>query len=312
MPPQLNCGGAAARFPNCRLITRAPRKCVVAEKQTILIVEDDLDLAEMLNAYFRVQGYDILTAAWGEDAVRLTSEKSPDIVLLDIRLPDIDGYEVCRRIRTQRRTESIPIIFLTERRDRIDKLQGLELGVVDYITKPFDIQELRLRVRNALRRAAQETLVNPVTNLPEGKLVDEQLNRAITDRDCVLLTIGVLGIGAFRDLYGFVAADDVMRAVSLMISNIVKETSGEGDFVGHLTSDDFVVVTSSAHAKEIGERVNTRLSQSMDYFYPLKDRQGETNGRAKLTLGLKTLAPFSGKYSDAAAVKAALLRAKSQ
>lgn len=284
----------------------------MAEKQTILIVEDDLDLAEMLNAYFRVQGYDILTAAWGEDAVRLTSENAPDIVLLDIRLPDIDGYEVCRRIRTQRRTESIPIIFLTERRDRIDKLQGLELGVVDYITKPFDIQELRLRVRNALRRATLETLVNPVTGLPEGKLVDEQLSRVMSDRNCVLLAIGVQGIGAFRDLYGFVAADDVMRAVSLMISNIVKETGGESDFVGHLTGDDFLVVTSGTRAKEIGERVNSRLSQSMDYFYPLKDRQGETNGRAKLTLGLKTLAPTGGRYADATAVKAALMRAKSQ
>jgi len=142
----------------------------VAEKQSILIVEDDLDLAEMLNAYFRVQGYDVLTAAWGEDAVRISQENTPDIVLLDIRLPDIDGYEVCRRMRTQRRTENLPIIFLTERRDRIDKLQGLELGVVDYITKPFDIQELRLRVRNALRRASLESLVNPVTGLPEGAL----------------------------------------------------------------------------------------------------------------------------------------------
>ena len=106
----------------------------MAEKQSILIVEDDLDLAEMLNAYFRVQGYDVLTAAWGEDGVRLCQEKSPHIVVLDIRLPDIDGYEVCRRIRANRHTKSIPIIFLTERRDRDDKLHGLELGVVDYIT----------------------------------------------------------------------------------------------------------------------------------------------------------------------------------
>jgi hypothetical protein len=82
--------------------------------------------------------------------------------------------------------------------------------------------------------------------------------------------------------------------------------------VGHLTGDDFVVVTNSTHAKEIGERVTSRLNQSMDYFYPLKDRQGETNGRAKLALGLKTLTPSSGKYSDATAVRAALLRAKSQ
>ena len=142
----------------------------MTEKSHILIVEDDLDLAEMLNAYFRVQGYEVETAAWGEDAVRMTKDKPPDLVVLDIRLPDIDGYEVCRRIRAQRRTQSVPVIFLTEKRDRVDKLSGLELGVVDYITKPFDIQELRLRVRNALQRASQASLVNPVTNLPDDAL----------------------------------------------------------------------------------------------------------------------------------------------
>src|SRR4029077_5187547 len=108
-------------------------------------------------------------------------------------------------VRTQRRTEQIPIIFLTERRDRIDKLQGLELGVVDYITKPFDIQELRLRVRNALRRASLESLVNPVTGLPEGKLVDEQLNKVLSNREWVVLALSVQGVSAFREMYGFVA-----------------------------------------------------------------------------------------------------------
>jgi len=284
----------------------------VAEKQSILIVEDDLDLAEMLNAYFRVQGYDVLTAAWGEDAVRISQENTPDIVLLDIRLPDIDGYEVCRRMRTQRRTENLPIIFLTERRDRIDKLQGLELGVVDYITKPFDIQELRLRVRNALRRASLESLVNPVTGLPEGKLVDEQLDKLVRAAGWTLLAISVQGIGSFREMYGFVAADDVLRAVSLMINNIVKEIGGEEDFVGHLSAEDFIVVTTEMRAREISERVNSRLTQSMDYFYPLKDRQAETNGRARLSLTLKTIGANSGPFADLGAIKSAVIRARSQ
>ena len=284
----------------------------MAEKQSILIVEDDLDLAEMLNAYFRVQGYDVLTAAWGEDAVRISQENTPDIVLLDIRLPDIDGYEVCRRMRTQRRTENLPIIFLTERRDRIDKLQGLELGVVDYITKPFDIQELRLRVRNALRRASLESLVNPVTGLPEGKLVDEQLDKLVRAAGWTLLAISVQGIGSFREMYGFVAADDVLRAVSLMINNIVKEIGGEEDFVGHLSAEDFIVVTTEMRAREISERVNSRLTQSMDYFYPLKDRQAETNGRARLSLTLKTIGANSGPFADLSAIKSAVIRARSQ
>ncbi|MFN7209434.1 MAG: response regulator transcription factor, partial [Aggregatilineales bacterium] len=123
----------------------------MADKARIMIVEDDPDLSELLQNFFTVQGYEVFSAAWGEEGVRLTREYAPDLVMLDIRLPDIDGYEVCRRIRTNRRTQDIPVIFLTEKRDRVDKLTGLELGVVDYITTPFDIQELRLRVRNVLR-----------------------------------------------------------------------------------------------------------------------------------------------------------------
>ncbi|RPJ18482.1 MAG: DNA-binding response regulator, partial [Chloroflexi bacterium] len=128
---------------------------VADAKSKILIVEDDLDVAEMLNAYFRVQGYEVFTVNWGEDGVRAAQTVLPDLIILDIRLPDIDGYEVARRVRTDRRTNEIPIIFLTEKRERIDRLQGFEVGADDYITKPFDVQELRLRVRNSLKRVSQ-------------------------------------------------------------------------------------------------------------------------------------------------------------
>jgi len=117
------------------------------DKQRILIVEDDLDLAEMLDAYFRVQNYEVVTAAWGEEAIRISTEEVVNLIVLDIRLPDINGYEVVRQLRSQRRTQDVPIIFLTEKRDRVDKLQGLELGVVDYITKPFQVDELLARVQ---------------------------------------------------------------------------------------------------------------------------------------------------------------------
>ncbi len=282
----------------------------MAEKQSILIVEDDGDLAEMLNAYFRVQGYDVLTAAWGEDAVKLSQQSAPDIVLLDIRLPDIDGYEVCRRLRSNRRTESLPIIFLTERRDRVDKLQGLELGVVDYITKPFDIQELRLRVRNTLRRAKLETLVNPVTGLPEGKLVDEQLQKIVASSGWTALVIVVRGLQSFRELYGFVAADDVLRAVSLMINNVVREVGGEGDFVGHFSNEDFIVITSDVRAREITERVQSRLTQSMDYFYPLRDREPESppGNAERLSLTLKGINAAQGSFEDLKSLKAVIQR----
>jgi len=121
-------------------------------------------------------------------------------------LPDIDGYEVARRLRKDRRTKDVPIIFLTDRRSRSDRLQGLELGADDYVTKPFDVQELRLRVRNALRRSVQGTLTNPVTNLPEGVLVDERLGECLDSTEWGILLIGLENLDGFREAYGFVAS----------------------------------------------------------------------------------------------------------
>lgn len=241
--------------------------------QTIFIVEDDNDLAEMLRAYFRVQGYTVSVASRGQDAVAGILENVPDVAVLDIRLPDIDGYEVCRQLRRSRKTQHIPVIFLTERREREDKLAGLELGAVDYITKPFDIQELRLRVRNALRRAKMSTLLNPVTGLPEGTLVREQLERLLNQTDWGVVMAGVRGLSKFRDKFGFVAADDVSRAVTLMIANAVQESGGDTDFVGHADSGDFVILTSSEHCQKLAERCMVRLHPSIQYFYPAMERQ---------------------------------------
>jgi DNA-binding response OmpR family regulator len=285
----------------------------VTDKAHILIVEDDLDLAEMLNAYFRVQGYEVETAAWGEEAVRVTQENPPDLVVLDIRLPDIDGYEVCRRIRTQRRTQAVPIIFLTEKRDRVDKLSGLELGVVDYITKPFDIQELRLRVRNALRRATQASLVNPVTNLPEGPSVDDKLGALMfSDLSWSMLLITIMGLENFREMYGFVASDDVLRAVSLMMNNAVREVGNEDDFIGHLAPHDFIIITDEAHLGPIRERIEVRLKQSMAYFYPLKDRdkakQAMEENRLKLVIG--QVDHRQGPFKDLDAMKTMVLQSR--
>src|SRR4051812_39112706 len=110
-------------------------------EQKLLIVEDDPGLAEMLAHYFRVQGYEVFVTMLGENACTMAWETLPDVIVLDIHLPDISGYEVVRRLQESHRTRTIPVVFLTELTDRVDKRQGLELGVFDYITKPFDVQE---------------------------------------------------------------------------------------------------------------------------------------------------------------------------
>ena len=262
----------------------------------------------MLNAYFRVQGYEVFTVNWGEDGVRACQTVNPDLVVLDIRLPDIDGYEVARRLRTDRRTQDVPIIFLTEKRDRADRLHGLELGADDYITKPFDVQELRLRVRNALRRASQGSLNNPVSGLPDGALVNEKLSEMLQKGGWSLLLVSIINLDVFRDAYGFVASDDVLRAISLMVHNAMREVGDADDFVGHLTPTDFVLMVSPGKLAALQERVQTRLEQSLDYFYPIKDRDQVSKRKDRLIIKVVDVPAGSGRFNDVDVLKKELLR----
>lgn len=279
-------------------------------KSKILIIEDDLDVAEMLNAYFRVQGYEVFTVNWGEDGVRSSQQDHPDLVILDIRLPDIDGYEVARRIRADRRTADIPIIFLTEKRERSDRLQGLEIGADDYITKPFDVQELRLRVRNALKRVSQGSLTNPVTGLPEGALVDEKLSEVIGKDGSALLFVLLNNMDSFREAYGFVASDDVLRAISLMIVNTMREVSRPEDFLGQLSLTDFVLVLPPSNLSALRDKLRSRLDQSIEYFYPIKDRDQMAKRPDRLGAKIVEIPSLKTQFTSVDLVKAELQRHK--
>lgn len=241
----------------------------------ILIVEDDTNTAEMLSAYFSSVGYQVSHAAWGRDALKIATETLPDLIVLDIHLPDIDGFEVCLTLRGQRRTEHTPIIFLTERRERMDRLTGLELGAVDYITKPFDVQELRFRVRNVLRRSNLDTLLHATTGLPTSVLVEEQIERAGENARLAVIGVALQEMQAFGDAYGFVTHDDVLRAVALILKNTATEILNADPFVGQLDTYQFVLLAPSGQEGYVAlERLEQRLSEAISFFYPYRDWEG--------------------------------------
>ena len=121
----------------------------VTAEQTVIVIEDDSNIADLLDTYLRGAGFRVLLAAAGERGLELITQQSPALAILDIGLPDIDGFEVCRRIRTK---SSMPVLFLTARDGEIDRVLGLELGADDYVTKPFSPREIVARVKAILRR----------------------------------------------------------------------------------------------------------------------------------------------------------------
>lgn len=272
----------------------------------ILIVEDHPHTAEMLTSYFGAQGYEVDTVGWGEKALSFVERAIPDLIVLDIRLPDINGYEVCRSLRDHQRTKHIPILFLTEKKAREDKLKGLDLGAVDYITKPFDIQELKLRVRNVLRRSNRKQALHPITSLPSASLSDERLRELLGSSDWAILSIGLQGINRFSESYGFVARDDVIRSVALILEHIVKEEQAAGAFVGHLDATDFFIIMPPERIEQSRQALKARLSEAMTFFYPYAARQEEDEAALPLNVAMGILRPSTRPLKSLDDLKQAL------
>jgi two-component system, OmpR family, phosphate regulon response regulator PhoB len=157
------------------------------EMPSILVIEDEKDLQKVLEYNLRQAGHQVMTAARGKDGLRLAREKRPDLILLDLMLPDIQGTEVCRTLRASPETEGIRVIMLTARGEEIDRVLGLELGADDYVVKPFSVRELLLRIQAVLRRSG--TSRAPATVVHFGRLrLDREAHRTWVGEEEVELT----------------------------------------------------------------------------------------------------------------------------
>jgi len=291
-------------------------------RSRLLIVEDDVDITNMLKTYFSGMDFDVDVAYRGAEALEMTRHALPDLIVLDILLPDIDGYEVCRSLRKSTRTSQIPVIFLTQKDERGDRLQGLELGADDYITKPFDIEELKLRILGAIRRAARESLTDPRSGLPAGRLIEEQLRRIIRRDDWALLDVRIIHLDAFRDVYGFVAGDNVLRFAAMLLKDAITELGSSDDFIGQAGSDDLVITTNARAAPLIRQRIKKRFAAEIPAHYNFMDRgrgfieapqeQGGSQRVPFMTLSVGVISAGQQSFSDIREISEAAAEARRQ
>lgn len=241
----------------------------------ILIVEDNIEVAEMLDFFFSSHGYEVLVAYDGETAIRTCRTDLPSLVLLDVGLPDIDGFTVCRQLRQTTRARNLPVIFATKRDRKADKMEGLSLGADDFVSKPFDLEELFLRVQNAISRSARNSLTDPRTGLPGLEVVRQEVNRAITQPDRKVITIRVRNLEPFRDVYGSIAATEVIRATALLINTTLNDLDLYDDFLGHSNDDTFVVICAASSANRINQRIITTFDERAHQHYSFGQREGD-------------------------------------
>ena len=256
----------------------------------LLLIEDDYDVAEMLQLYFQAHEYEVFHAGLGQEGVELARTRFPNLILLDVMLPDMDGYDVCVSLRHTAMTRYIPILFLTQRGELANKVRGLELGADDYITKPFDIDELRLRVERSIFRATRENLHEARTGLPTGELVHEELRRRQqADQPFEMLIFHLDGLQIYSEVYGFLAAHDLLKYGGRLVQKQVSEHGTSDDFVGIL-DDAFVVLTHSVNPERLQASICDRFNAEATAFYSFSDV--ERGGMLLNTGGDQTLIPL--------------------
>lgn len=238
----------------------------------VLVVDDERNILDIIRFNLEVEGYEVITSRDGEEALRLVRELSPDLILCDIMMPEIDGLEVCRRLKADGRTNHIPVVMLSARTQAQDKVASVEAGADDFITKPFDFSDLVARITINLIRTRQKRDVSPLTGLPGGISIDAETKRRIS-RNLLFATlyIDIDNFKPFNDIYGFPTGDRAIRMLASIIDDAVKNAGNLDDFVGHGGGDDFVVITSPEKAGPIAEAVISAFDEQIGTLYRNED-----------------------------------------
>jgi PleD family two-component response regulator len=236
--------------------------------EKLLVVDDDPFIARLLEIELAAAGYQVRVANDGQQAIDAVAEDAPDLVITDVMMPHVDGFELTRSLRQDPRTATISVIILTARGLSADKLEGFAIGADDYIVKPFDTPELLARVRGVLRRKREMKDESPLTGLPgNNRVQDEVESKVAAEEDFALLLVDLDRFKAFNDHYGFPRGDKVIQDLAQLMTKVVTDLVGEEGFVGHLGGDDFVVVVPSSAAALVADTVVQRFDASVDGYY---------------------------------------------
>ncbi|TDI49783.1 MAG: response regulator [Acidobacteria bacterium] len=263
----------------------------------VLVADDDPDILNVVKINLELDGFEVDTAVDGEDAMQKATSSPPNVIILDIMMPRMDGLTALHRLRSQAGTANIPIILLTARGLPEDRVRGLELGADDYITKPFDITELAARVKAVLRRTQAARDLSPLTGLPGNFKITAEIEDCIREERAFALVHGDLdNFKAFNDHYGFMRGDEVIRFCASSFNEAVESLGMADTFIGHIGGDDFVAIIppemSELFAKEVIERFDDGILDLYDTADALRgyieviDRRGERYAFPVVSLSL--------------------------
>lgn len=235
----------------------------------IVVAEDDDAIAHMVSMALGDAGFLCLRAFDGEEALRLVRAHDPDLLILDVMMPRVDGLEVARRLKADVMWSRTPILMLTALASVDNQVEGLDAGADAYMAKPFDLREFSARVRAMIRATRRERDRNPTTDLPGSRAIDNHLEERLrTNAPMAVLHIDVLQFDAYQDKAGFARSEDAVRALGRLILEEARTVSEGGAFVGHLGGSDFIAVTAMAQGEALAARLVDVAGQRHADLFP--------------------------------------------
>lgn len=277
-----------------------PGKC------NVLIVEDSATLQQMIGMALESRGYTVTGALNGITALHSLADRVPDAILLDLNLPDIDGFELCKRMKAEPRSRNIPILVMTGMDQSGFEIMAIEAGADDFIAKPVDPLVLDARIEMVVRRTRKERFVNALTGLPGNALTEERLAFMLArKRPFTVMFIDIDDFRPFNRRYGYARGDLLLRHLAGLILESMQFAGCEDSFLGHMGADDFVVICEPDLAEQVANDVAKAFDMSvMDYYededrdrgyFVHTDRAGEVVKHGPLTLSIAVL-PIVDEY----------------
>jgi PleD family two-component response regulator len=279
----------------------------------VAIIEPDVQVVNILQRSFEGANFQVETTTTGKDGLTLCLQYFPQVVLIDADLADGDGFELCSTLRATTRIGHVHIVILAHSMDRKLRIKALETGADDFIIVPFDPDEVTLRVRNALRRAAADNLTDPVTGLPSGRLIQNHLRTLMgKEKGWALLGLTVRHLDPFKDVHGFLAAQEVLRSFAHIIALGVDQWGGAGDFIGYSGGGRFVVITTEEQVGALADGLVENFQHQVPTHYTFREREqgyitvGDGRQVPLMKLDVRQVLPSDGPFWDIRSLTEAL------
>ncbi len=243
-------------------------------RRRVLVIDDEPAIRLICREVLEAHGFLVREAEDGPAALSEARRFRPDLVLVDVMMPGMDGFELSQRLRAERETALVPIIFVSARGQTSDKVRAFKLGADDYMVKPFDSAELVARVEKALARRDFDLGASPTTQLPGSQVIAQEIERRLREHGrFAFCYLDLDNLKAFNDYYGYAKADAVIKQTGDIVREAIACHGAPGDFIGHIAGDDFVLITTVERADTVCAAVIESFDRLVPLYYNKSDRE---------------------------------------